>query len=124
MMGLTHLVEKGLIGLTHLALVGTVAVAGAQGTVPAPQVSDKGLVPQGKDPYAKVFQTLQDDKARQDLRDVTPSRWPNAARPRVVCGMVVVPVKPSADPKMVVQPKPGAKPEYSIRKIAPQICNE
>ena len=124
MMGLTHLVEKGIIGLTSLLLAGTVAAAGAQGTVATPQLSDTGIVPQGKDPYAKVFQAPQNYRARQDLKGTTSSPSATDAHPRVVCGMVVVPVKPSADPKILVQPKQDLKIQYSIRKIAPRICNE
>ena len=65
-----------------------------------------------------------DDKARQDLRGANPSPSAVDTRPRVICGMVVVPVKPSADPKMVVKSRSNPKTEYRIRKIAPQICNE
>jgi hypothetical protein len=105
--------------------VGALAAVGAQGALPPPQTQPgAGLVPPGKDPYAKVFQVPQDDKARQDLRGANRSPSAVEMQPRVVCGMVVVPVKPSADPKMVVQPGPNPKTEYSIRKIAPQICNE
>jgi len=127
-MAVRHLVEKGMLGLTYFALAGTVAfaaAAGAQGTVPAAQVSGASIVPQGKDPYAKVFRALQDYKAPQDLRGATPPSAADVSQPRrVVCGMVVIPVKPSADPKSVVKPKPDPKIEYSIRKIPPQLCNE
>jgi hypothetical protein len=122
MMGLTRLV----LGLTHLILVGTIVAAGVERTLPSPrmQPSDKGIVPQGKDPYANVFQALQEYRARQELRPAQPSKAGPATQPRVVCGMVVTPVKPSADPRMVIQPKQDPKPDYYIRKIAPQICNE
>jgi hypothetical protein len=115
-----------MMGLTHLVLVGTIAAAGAQGTVPSPQMQPpgKGIVSQGKDPYANVFQALQEYRARQELRGAQPSKAGTDTQPRVVCGMVVVPVRPSADPKMVIQPKPDSKTDYRIRKIAPQICNE
>jgi hypothetical protein len=45
-------------------------------------------------------------------------------RPRVVCGMVVIPVSPAADPKMVVQSKDAPKPDFKIRVIEPRICNQ
>ena len=45
--------------------------------------------------------------------------------PRVVCGTVVVPVKPDSDPKMIVTRKDNGAPQpVPIRKIAPTICNE
>lgn len=121
-MGMAHLVGKWMVRLTFVVLGGTVAAAGAQGTV-SPQLSGKGFVPDAKDPYAKVFRAPQDSRGRQDLKSATPSISP-PEKARVVCGMVVVPVTPSADPKMLVQPKQGPKPAYSIRKIPPQVCNE
>jgi hypothetical protein len=47
-------------------------------------------------------------------------------QPRVVCGMVVIPVTPDLDPKMLVQPKPKneAKTDYKIRAIEPKVCNK
>jgi hypothetical protein len=120
-MGMTHLVEKWMVRLTFVALGGTVAAAGAQGATP--QLSGNGIVPDAKEPYAKMFRALQDARARQDLKNPTPSTS-SSQKTRVVCGMVVVPVTPSADPKMVVQQKKDPKLEYSIRKIPPQVCNE
>jgi hypothetical protein len=47
------------------------------------------------------------------------------ATSRVVCGMVVVQVTPSVDPKMVLRSrKIDPKPDYKIRSIQPRICNE
>jgi hypothetical protein len=44
---------------------------------------------------------------------------------RIVCGTIVVPVKPDADARMIIRPpKDGKQPEYKIRKIAPPMCNE
>jgi hypothetical protein len=45
-------------------------------------------------------------------------------QPRVVCGMVTVPVTPDLDPKMVVARKGDAKIDAKIRMIEPQICNK
>jgi hypothetical protein len=38
--------------------------------------------------------------------------------------MVVVPVSPAADPKMVVQAKDAPKRDYKIRVIEPRVCNQ
>lgn len=115
-----------MMGLTHLIVLGTLVAAGVQGNVqpPQPPVSNNGIVPHGKEPYAKLFQALPHDKARPDLNGTDRPRLATDAQPRVVCGMVVVPVKPSADPQMVVHPKQDLKTDYAIRKIAPQLCNE
>ena len=45
-------------------------------------------------------------------------------QPRVICGMVTVPVTPDLDPKMVVQRKADTKTESKIRMIEPQVCNK
>ena len=45
-------------------------------------------------------------------------------QPRVVCGMVVVPVTPAVDPKMIAPPKNDPKVDYKIRAIEPRICHE
>lgn len=122
-MGITHLVGKWMVRLTFVVLGGTVAAAGAPGNGSVSELPSTGIVPSAKDPYGKVFRALQDSKAGQDLKHATPPTS-SPKKTRVVCGMVVVPVTPSADPKMLVQPKQDPTREYSIRKIPPQVCNE
>lgn len=108
------------MGPMHILLVGTLAV-GAQTTssqIRQPQAADSAnvLVNEGKQPYAQIFRqpVPQNPNLNRDMQ------------PRVVCGTVVVPVKPDWDAKMIVAPKETGRPhpEYRIRKIAPTICNE
>ena len=45
-------------------------------------------------------------------------------QPGVICGMVVIPVTPDLDAKMVVAPKKNANIDNKIRMIEPQTCNK
>jgi hypothetical protein len=79
-----------------------------------------------KRPYQKLFITPLPQPGKP-----VPPELPSDAltarseqRPRIVCGMVVVPVTPDADAKMVVRPKATPKPDYKIRVIEPRLCNE
>jgi hypothetical protein len=112
----------------HVLLGGLLAIA-AQVTVsevPRPPAADSAsdLVTQGKNPYARIFRAPQRGPIARSVPEV-PNRQSQDMHPRVVCGTVVVPVKPDSDAKMVVSPNTGVpQPEYRIRKIAPTICNE
>jgi hypothetical protein len=119
-----------MVGSMHVLLVGTLAL-GAQTTglqVRQPQVPDSAnvLVNQGKNPYAQIFRRPQRGAIPQPIPDAQNPNPNRDMQPRVVCGTVVVPVKPDSDPKMVVTRKDNGvpQPEYRIRKIAPTICNE
>jgi hypothetical protein len=117
------------MGPTHVVLVGILAVAASQGTSPKPEspppVPESELVPPGKSPYSRIFPAPpQDPRSRNQAVPLPQSANPDT-QPRVVCGTVVVPVKPDADSRMIVRPpKDGPQPDYKIRKIAPRICNE
>jgi type II secretory pathway pseudopilin PulG len=75
--------------------------------------------------YEKLFTTPQREPGKEVQFQLPPDALPTKTdKPRVVCGMVVVPVTPAADSKMVVHPKDATKPEYKMRVIEPRICNE
>jgi hypothetical protein len=113
--------------VSHMILIGGLIVF-AHGTMTAAQTTTaqsgavaagNPLVPKGKNPFAGIF------KSRRGM--ALPSgelKGGDAAQPRIVCGMVVVPVDPSTDPKIVVQPKPGAQMDYKMPRIVPQVCRE
>ena len=118
------------MGALHLVLIGTLTVAGSQGISPKsepPQSQTPGseLSPQGKNPWARIFPAPPQDPSRRPPVGPLPQNptLNQDKQPRVVCGMVVVPVKPDLDPRMVVTRR-DPQPEYKIRKIAPQVCNE
>lgn len=119
-----------MLGSMHVLLAGTL-VLGAQ-TVSSPgrqsQVPDSAnvLVNQGKNPYAEIFRRPQRGAISQPVPVPQKLNLNRDMEPRVVCGTVVVPVKPDSDAKMIVTRKDNGvpQPEYRIRKIAPTICNE
>lgn len=82
------------MGATHAVLIATLAVTGSQRIGPKPE-----------SPQPRV-QTVN-----------------QGLQPRVVCGTVVIPVKPDADARMIVR-LPKDNKDYKIRKIAPPMCNE
>jgi hypothetical protein len=85
-----------------------------------------GLVPPGKDPFSNIaFITLpaQRNMRSPQERDSI-GRQSDDGRPRIVCGMTVVPVTPDSDPKMLLSPKPDSKVEYKMRTVSPRVCRE
>ncbi len=119
------------MGVPHLVLIGTLAVAAGQGVYsqakpeqPAERGRDQ-FAP-GKNPYLRIFPATPPDQSTKPLFVPAPQtlKAGREAQPRIVCGMVVVQVTPAADPKMIVQPKQDPKPDFKIRTIAPRICNE
>jgi len=118
------------MGVTHVVLIGTLAIAGSQGISRKPQsgqpeVPARELVPPGKSPYHRIFRAPAQDPSLRNRGVPVPQNKNAEMQPRVVCGMVVIPVKPDADPRMVVQaPADDKQREYKIKKIVPRLCNE
>ena len=118
------------MGVTYLVLVGSLAMAGAQAasTTPEQQTATSGseLAPQRKQPFTRIFPTPRQNPSTLRFGVPVPqnSTPKPTMQPRVVCGMVVVPVAPAADAKMVKRPTADVQPDFKIRKIAPPICNE
>jgi len=96
-------------------LLVAVPVFGDQST-PNPQLNARfgALRPaQSADPYRNLF------RAQEMLKKAVAERA--QARPRVVCGMTIIPADPKIDPKMAITPKKdGVEPK--IRAIEPPIC--
>lgn len=67
-------------------------------------------------PYGRLFQ------ARPPLAQAV-AEAPQDSRPKVVCGMLIVPADPTLDPRMRITPPQDPKLEYKIRSIDPPICN-
>jgi hypothetical protein len=59
-------------------------------------------------------------EVQRDLKAATPA---TANRPKVVCGMTIIPADPKIDPKMLFAPKSDNGVEYKLRAIDPPICN-
>ena len=114
--------------MSHVAVVvGVLGITGAQIPAvqePAAQLAPESspnplLVSQGKNPFGNIF--IRPGTQPDVSRSAGPSGDP---QPRIICGMIVVPVNPAADPKMVVSPKPASKVEYKIRVLSPRVCRE
>ena len=67
-------------------------------------------------PYGNLF------KAQQLLQQAVADKAGDA-KPKVVCGMLIIPADPSLDPKMRITPPQDPNVEYKIRAIDPPVCN-
>jgi hypothetical protein len=117
------------MGATHLVLIGTLAVAVSQGVSPKPespqpQVPETELAPPGKSPYMRIFPAPPQDPSSRTPVDPLSQNANQDPQLRIVCGTVVIPVKPDADARMIIRPNSDSQPDYKIRKIAPRMCNE
>ena len=119
MMGLTQLVSIGALTIVALgpALGGEHQAADK---LKAPFDSrDRALAQR---PYTKLFTTPQKQDEPFKLQSLPAGK--RDQQPGVICGMVVIPVTPDLDAKMVVAPKKNANTDNKIRMIEPQICNK
>jgi hypothetical protein len=111
------------MALAQLVVIGlTTVVALGPGL---DSISRKQQAPDKLKGYEKLFTPPQ--KQDQPFKFQFPQGSSTNRRdqqPRVVCGMVVIPVTPDLDPKMLVQPKNEAKTDYKIRAIEPKVCNK
>lgn len=84
--------------------------------LPGPQTTTGfgTLRPAQPDPFRKLFEV------QPDLKAAPPPAA--AAKPKIVCGMTIIPADPTIDPKMRLAPKSDGV-NYTIRAIDPPICN-
>ena len=68
--------------------------------------------------YSKLFQPQPIDQVVRAQQRVQAAV--DAARPRVVCGMTLIPA-PNVDPKMTIEPKTD-RTRHTIRAIEPPVC--
>ena len=96
-------------------LLVTVPVFGDQ-SAPGPQATVRfgALRPaQSADPYRNLF------RAQEMLNKAEAGRA--QARPKIVCGMTLIPADPKIDPKMAITPKKDGL-EFKMRVIEPPVC--
>lgn len=115
-----------VLGMTLGAPAAQVPAVQELAAQPAPESeTNPWLVPRGKDLFRNIFigPPTQDRRipGLPQTRDMTRS---TDAQPRIVCGMIVVPVTPDADPKIVVSPKPDSNVQYKMRVVSPRVCRE
>lgn len=98
----------------------TVPVFGDQSSINPPATVKFGALrkEQSKDPYKQLFeaQTALKSAVAQAQAQASP------LKPKVVCGMMIVPADPTIDPKMRITPPQNPNLEYKIRVIEPPIC--
>ena len=70
---------------------------------------------QSKDPYKQLFGAQQAPKK-------TPQQAAEDLKPKVVCGMMIIPANPDLDPKMRVTPPQDSNLEYKMRVAEPPMC--
>lgn len=110
-----------MMALTQLVSIGALTVV-ALGPGPGsakPQAADKLKA------YEKLFTPPEKREPPfqfQFPRD--PSTGKRAQKPDVICGMVVIPVTPDLDTKMVVALRKSANTDNKIRMIEPKVCNK
>jgi hypothetical protein len=94
------------------------APASADQSSPAPNRSQRFATqrPSPNDPYKKLFEPQASVAPR------APEQTGTTAKPRVVCGMTMIPADPAIDPKILV-PLPAVGIDYKLRTIDPAICS-
>jgi hypothetical protein len=111
--------------LTVMSLLFACVIAvGAEQPVPDSHLRARlGALRSGGDPYRQLFSAAKFPKPGPAVA-TSPSQPtpPAVSKPRVVCGMTILPADPKADPKMVLEPKKDGV-DYTIRAIDPPICN-
>src|SRR5262245_20592112 len=94
--------------LTALSLLFACVIAvGAEQPTPDPRLRARfGALRAGGNPYQQLFSASEVSKPFAGIQEAAPAKPAPAdpAKPRVVCGMTIVPAKPNADPKMVLEP--------------------
>lgn len=69
-----------------------------------------------RNPYSKLFQPSEIKPPASDTAAAS-----EKGKPRVVCGMTLIPIDPNVDPKIRVVP-PQGDTRYTIRAITPPVC--
>lgn len=65
-----------------------------------------------KDPFKKLF----------NVGPIRPSSQPESrTKPKVICGMTIIPVDPNVDPRIRLD-VPKTETKFTIRAVQPPIC--
>ena len=74
-----------------------------------PLAASQSASPPRKNPFSKLFAPDLKPQPRE------------ASKPTVVCGMTLIPIDPSIDPKIVVAPQ-QSDTRFTIRAVPPPVC--
>ena len=92
----------------------------ADQSTPTPRSSARfGALRPSQDPYKQLFEPQKNLFAPR--RAMQPS-IAAAGKPKVVCGMTIIPADPKTDPKMAIARKSDGI-DYTLRTIDPPFCN-
>lgn len=105
-----------LLGVIVVLLGGSSLAVAGDGTLQPPPGAPAAK--RRVDPYAKLFQQPAIERTARAQQLATAAA--EAAKPRVVCGMTLIPA-PNVDPKMAIEPNTDST-RYTIRAIEPPIC--
>lgn len=94
----------------HLAVIVALLVS------VSPAAAQSKYAPEPANPYKNLFQPKTIEQAARSQQ-----RADNTAKPRVVCGMTLIPADPGIDPKIYVAPRNDATHD-TMRVIPPAIC--
>jgi hypothetical protein len=128
-------VGGSVLALTALTIIGTLVgvVDGAQlqftqtAPIPTPQVSPSQLRRQPLFPVPRLEVTKAPQPPAEQADPVVPPSRPGTLpnlKPRVVCGMTLIPAPPSIDPKIAQKDdpqKPKNPTTYTIRPVQPSM---
>lgn len=89
------------------------------------QGSSTPLFPQARpsnDPFTRLFRPNIVPAAPDGVQPFAPAeRHHRRDRPKVVCGMTLIPADPRIDPQILHEP-PDTATKFAIRKVEPKIC--
>jgi hypothetical protein len=112
--------RMALLAVTMAVFTGGSLAAQAPLTMVArgngPPLLPRPAAPSG--PYAKLFEPKELASGRQAV-DATPAA---ETKPRVVCGMTLIPADPNFDSAIRVQPGPRQDVRHTMRTIPPPAC--
>jgi hypothetical protein len=107
--------------LVVVVMLAGVAPAFADQATPTPNPTARfGALRPSQDPYKQLF--AMQNNLSEALQSAQRSIDAPAPKPKVVCGMTIIPADPKFDPKMAIERKSDGT-EYTMRTIDPPICN-
>jgi hypothetical protein len=113
---------------TALVIVGLLAPVSVSAATTGDQLSTSPSAPTlfpkapQKDPYAKLFKEATTQTKPQPPR-VEIREDPATERPKVVCGMTLIPVDDSIDPKFRLRGPASDNVRHTIRAVKPPVCS-
>jgi hypothetical protein len=94
------------------------AIFASEGSASPAPVAQSGWQPHKSNPYSGLFQPAPLVKPTEGTQATQPA---TSAKPKVVCGMTIIPADPSIDPKFTKVP-PDRSTKFTMRLIEPPIC--